>query len=144
VIVFDPKYGDMIARSAGTHFNPISDVVIARLKDGELLGGVIYTGYTGASVAMHVAGFDPKWINPDMLWICFDYAFNQLKVNKIFGQVPANNKRALEFDLKLGFIEVARIADVFPDGDLLVMAMSREQCRWLRLKPRRMESKNGR
>lgn len=137
MIVFNnEEYGHLIAQASGTAFNPAVDACIAREEDGVLLGGVIYQNYTGASIAMHVAGFDEHWVNIDMLWVCFHYPFVRLGCNKVFGQVPASNSKALEFDLKLGFKEVARIEDVFPDGDLIVVAMKREDCRWLRLKPR--------
>ena len=69
-----------------------------------------------------------------MLWITFDYPFNQLGVKKLIGQVPSSNLKALEFDKKLGFKEEARISDVFPDGDLIVLSMRREDCRWLKIR----------
>lgn len=130
------EHGYAIADLAGTSFNPDVDVVISRSEEGELWGGSIYTSYTGASVAVHIAGFRSDWINKDMLWVGFDYPFNQLGCSKLFGQVPETNIKALEFDLKIGFKIVARIADVFPDGDLFIVCMDRAECRWLKLKPR--------
>jgi RimJ/RimL family protein N-acetyltransferase len=126
------EHARAIAKAAGCFFNPECDHVISREEDGKLLGGVIFTGYTGASIGIHTASFDPRWINKDMLWITFDYPFNQLGVKKLFGQVPSGNLRALEFDLKLGFIEEARIPEVFPGEDLVVLSMRREDCRWLK------------
>ena len=78
-----------------------------------------------------------------MLWCIFDYAFNQLGCKKVFGQVPEHNAKALEIDLKLGFKIVARIDDVFPEGACLVLAMSPEDCRWLKIKPRNLRSLQG-
>jgi len=50
----------------------------------------------------------------------------------IFGLVPANNKKAYKFDLKMGFKEVARVPDGFAEGvDYIVIRMSREENRWL-------------
>src|SRR5690606_5638427 len=114
----DPEDGHAIATAAGCTFNPAVDQVIARVEDlgegAELLGGVIYQNYTGSSIACHVAGFVDHWINRDLLWVCFDYPFNQLGCKYIFGQVPSYNSKALDFDTKLGFKEVTRIPDVFP------------------------------
>jgi hypothetical protein len=132
-------FGYKIAKAAGVQYNPACDVVISREKNGELLGGVIFTGYTGASVHIHVGAFDPKWINPDMLWVTFHYPFIQLGCKVLFGQIPETNSKALEFDLKLGFKIVTRVDDVFPDGGLILVAMRREECRWLKLKPRRLK-----
>lgn len=128
-------HGRKIAETSGTSFNAEVDTVISRSVRGQLAGGVVYKDYTGKSIAMHVASFMPNWINKDLLWVCFHYPLVQLDCEVVFGPVPSTNRRALEFDRKLGFKEVARIADVFPDGDLVVLKMHREDCRWIKLQP---------
>lgn len=135
IVIGNEEHGHAIAKGAGVSFNPAVDVVIARVVDGRLRGGVIFNGYTGASINLHAWGDDPNWADRDMLWITFDYPFRQLGCRKVFGQIPANNAHALEFDLKLGFKIEARIKDVFPDEDLIVVSMAREDCRWLKLRP---------
>ncbi len=130
------EHGHRIAREAGCTFNPAVDKVIAVTSAGKLLGGNIYQGYTGASIQLHMAGFEPSWATRDFLWVAFDYPFNQLGCRKVFGQVPETNTRALEIDLKLGFKIEARIDDVFPDGACILLSLAREDCRWLKLKPR--------
>ena len=137
-IVFNDKHhGMIIGKEAGVVFNPRCDQVISRTIDNELVGGVVYSAYTGHSVAMHFAGFDPNWIIRDMIWVCFDYPFTQLGVKKIFAPVPSSNKRAYEMDLRWGFSRPTVIKDVFEDGDLIVLEMLREECRWLKLRPKR-------
>ena len=133
------EHGYRIASAAGCIFNPACDQVISITSQGKLLGGNVLTGYTGASIHLHTAGFAPRWATRDFLWVAFDYPFNQLGCKKVFGQVPEYNKQALEIDLKLGFKVVARIEDVFPDGACLVLALAREDCRWLNLKPRSLK-----
>jgi hypothetical protein len=132
----DFDHGTRIAKAAGVILNPHGDVVISHSRRGELTGGMIYNNFTGSSINLHIAGFDPRWGDRDLVWMGFDYPFNQLGCSKVFGQVPASNKQALEFDLKLGFKVETVIKDVFPDGDLLVVSMSKGDCRWLNLKPR--------
>ena len=129
-------HGHAIAEAAGSHYNPISDIVISRALKGVLLGGAVYQNYTGRSIAIHTAGFTPKWISRDLLWLCFHYPFAQLACEYIFGQVPAHNLKALAFNHKMGFKEIARIADVFPEGDLVVMRMHRDECRYLKQRKR--------
>jgi len=141
IVVNDWEHGIAIAKAAGTTFNTVCDHCVSRIdKDGELLGGVIFQGYTVASIQMHMAGFVDNWGTRDMVWCAFDYAFNQLGCRKVFGQVPEYNTKALEIDLKLGFKIVAKIDDVFPEGACLVLAMSREDCRWLKVKPKYIRS----
>lgn len=143
-IVFDDlACAKQIAAAACCVYSPEHDHCIARVKDGRLLGGVIYQGYTGASIEMHVAGFWPQWLNKSMLFVVFGYPFYQLGCLKVIGRVNENNKRALEFDLKLGFNEEARIRDVYPEGDLLILSMRRDECRWLNLTPKHLGVSNG-
>lgn len=133
--------GLAIADAAQCPFHALHDVSIARLDDqGELLGGVIFTAYTGHSIHMHMAGFRDKWASRDLIWCVFDYPFNQLGCKRVFGQVPETNRKALEIDLKLGFKIVTHIDDVFPDGGVYVLSMTRDDCRWLSVKPRHIRS----
>jgi hypothetical protein len=71
-----------------------------------------------------------------MLWMVFDYPFNQLKVKKVAGAINSSKKELLDFDLRLGFKEEGRIRGAYPDGDMIIMTMAREECRWLKLKPK--------
>lgn len=129
-------HGHEIATTAGTSYNPISDIVIARVRNGKLLGGCVFQNYTGYSIGMHTAGFVQRWINRDLLWICFHYPFVQLECEYIFGLVPAFNLKAVEFNRNIGFTEVARIDHVFHEGSMIVMRMHRDECRHLLPKKR--------
>lgn len=132
----NPEHIQQIEKSCGHVFNHRADVCLSRSHDGKLLGGVIYEAYTRASIQAHVAGFAPFWLDRTFLWMMFDYPFNQLKVGAVFCQIKETNASALEFNLKLGFKEVTRIDDVFPDGALVLTKLTRDNCRWLNLKPR--------
>lgn len=145
MIIFNHgPHGDAIAKAAHTSYNPRADQIISRVDaEGELLGGVIFQAYTGASIHVHMAGFRDNWCNRDLIWCIFHYAFDQLECKKVFGQVSEANVKALEIDLKLGFKIVAKVDDVFPEGACLVLAMSREDCRWLKIKPRSLRSLQG-
>jgi RimJ/RimL family protein N-acetyltransferase len=132
----EPEHGHAIAHAAGGHFNEACDRVIARVRDGKLLGGVVFDHYNEASICIHTASFAPLWVNRDLLWATFHYPFVQLGVKKLFGQVNESNAASIKFVSSVGFTVEARIKDVFPDGDLLLFSMYREDCRWLDLKPR--------
>lgn|SRR3982751_3939862 len=131
------EHAKAVAKAAGVFFNPEYDHTIMRVERGELYGGLIYQGYTGASIRAHIAGFRPRWIDKDMLWMIFHYPFEQLGVGKIFGHVHSTNLKALDFNRRLGFIEEARIAGVYRDADLVILSMRREDCRWLKRGHRR-------
>ena len=142
MIVFgDHAHAVRIAREAGAIYNPLADQVMARVEDGELMGGVLYQAYTGASIGIHMAGFNPFWANRDIIWAAFHYPFRQLKCERMFGQVPETNAAALEINLKLGFKEVARIPGVYEDGAAVILCMEKSDCRWLKLAPRKIRAR---
>jgi RimJ/RimL family protein N-acetyltransferase len=141
-IVFNNvENGEAIAQLAGTDYNPKACSNICRVRDGERLGGVVYSNYTGESIAMHSAAWAKRWVNRDMLYATFDYPFNQLGVKRIFGQVPEDNLHAQEFNLNVGFKTICRVEGVFRGGiACLVMCMERDDCRFLGVKPRNLKS----
>lgn len=130
-------HGWEIAAAIPRCYNPISDIVISNVTpEGKLLGGVIYDGYTKGCIFMHQAGFSKRWLGGNMLWIAFDYPFNQLNVRKVAGTIPSTKHELLAFNQRLGFKEEARIKGAYPDGDMIVLTMAREDCRWLNIKPK--------
>lgn len=135
LIVNHPEHAKSIAKAAGTYFNPECDICISRESDGELVGGVIFQNFTGESIGVHVAGFVPNWLNRDLLWMAFDYPFNQLKCKRIFSQIPETNTKSLAFNRKLGFKEVAKIDGVFRDGAVVVTCIGKDDCKWHNMKP---------
>lgn len=138
MIVFDDKaHGATLAAAIPRCFNPSVDKVISRVDDdGRLLGGVIYDNYTRNCVFIHQAGFSKRWLTGDMLWVAFDYPFNQLKVHKLAGTIPSSKPWLLKFNQRMGFREECRIKDAYPDGDMIVLTMTRDECPWLKLKPK--------
>lgn len=141
IVINDAEDGAEIAALAGTDFNPAVNISICRHKNGKRMGGVIFQNYTGESIAMHSAGWDDHWINRDMIFVTFDYPYNQLGVKRIFGQVPEDNWHAQRFNSKLGFKPIARIEGVYKHNiACIVMRMDREDCRLLKVKPRYIQS----
>jgi RimJ/RimL family protein N-acetyltransferase len=100
-------------------------------SDGKILGVVGFDGWNGASCQMHVAG-EGNWVTRQLLFAGFDYPFNVAGCRVVLGLVPSGNDKALRFDKHVGFREVARIKDAHPDGELIVLEMRRENCRYLR------------
>lgn len=135
----DPEYSAFLADGAKMVFNPYADQSIARTENHKLLGGVIYSDFTGQSIAIHMAGFVPHWINKDLLWVAFDYPFNQLNVKYLFCSVRGRNKKSLEICRKIGFSEVARLDGMYYNEPVIILRMAREDCKWLALGPRKIK-----
>lgn len=101
-------------------------------KDGELIAGVLYDYFNGASIYMHVAAGVMNWLDRQYLGVCFWYPFVQLKCKVVIGLVPEKNHKARRFDEHIGFKLTAVIPEGHPDGDLLIYTMRKEDCRWIR------------
>ena len=128
-----------IAQASVIQFVPKLHHCIAHYTDNDkLMGGVLFTDYRVGSVAIHMAGFHPQWVNKAMVYLAFDYPFNQLKVKKLIGMVPERNVKSRNNTLHLGFKIEYLVPDVlgYPDGvnGFYIMSMYKEDCRWLRMK----------
>ena len=117
----------------GMQFSPYA-TFIGQEIDGEVKAVVAYDNIMDKSCLMHTASIVPNWISRDLLWACFDYPFNKLGLRVILASVASTNKEALKLDRHLGFVDKAYIEDAHADGDLVILAMRRENCRWLDIK----------
>jgi RimJ/RimL family protein N-acetyltransferase len=126
-------HGLAIAKAAGCILHPEDPTISRVTSEGKLMGGVIFKNYTGVggSINLHCAGFHPNWLSRELLWAVFNYVFNELECNKAFAPVPSTNQVALALDYKLGFKYVTTVPGVFSDGNLVVLDMERDHCRWL-------------
>jgi hypothetical protein len=141
--VGDVQHGTLIARAARIGFDAEVDTCISRVIDNEFLGGFILTNFNGAICFVHMAGKDPRWCSPELLWFTFEFAFRQLKVRRVLCTVGSKNKGALQMVRRAGWRSEHRIVDGTPDGDLLVFSMAAEHCPWLKLRPRYFKTNGG-
>jgi RimJ/RimL family protein N-acetyltransferase len=102
-------------------------------RDGELVAGVIYEGFNGVNVWMHVAASPGRrWMNKEYLRYCFHYPFVEMGVQRVSGAVDASNLEARRFDEHLGFKQEAVLKGAAADGgDVILYVMRPEDCRFL-------------
>lgn len=132
MLVMGEAVGRWVCEKAGGTWTPICQA-IGQMHDGQLIAGIMYDAYTGASIAMHSRVDDPRRVSRQWIWAIFDYPFNQLKVKRVTGLVSMANKKAQETNEHLGWKRETTIADYFPDGDAIIYVMRRDECRWLKL-----------
>ncbi len=133
----EPGAGEWVMDRAGSGtFNPFADHCFSTHDEkGNILGGFVLAGFYGASWAMHQAGIDKSWCSRELLWLIFHYAFEQCKCNKVIAPIPSNNHRAVELCMRAGWQLEAVIHDaVAEDIHLMVLTMTKDQCRWLDFK----------
>ena len=98
-------------------------------KNGEFVAGVIYENWHGKSITCHIAVTGR--ITPAYLGAIFNYPFNVCKVGKIIVPVSSANITSIKFVEKMGFQEEARIKDAMQDGDMVILTMPKERCKYL-------------
>lgn len=133
ILVFDEneRVADyLIKKKAGNHFCNFQSIGFE--KDGKLVGGVIYDSYeAGYRCAISAAG-EIGWLTRRTLGYIFDYPFNQLKVKLMTATALSGNKQSCRVLEGIGFKEKARILDASANGDLIIYAMYRDDCKYLK------------
>lgn len=125
-------------------WSPEGRTALGYVEDGDPKWAMIYDHYEKASVQMHVAGSDPKYWSRRALRDVFEYPFYQLRVKKVIGVCNSENTRALSIYLRLGWQMEAVVKDVYEVGNMYILSMAQEQCRWLRGKDYGWELKRTR
>jgi hypothetical protein len=92
-----------------------------------------YTAFIGKTCQMHMVNLKGGYTPKGLLFGAFDYPFNFLSLEKVFGIVNSFNTKAMEYDKKLGFTEAIRFPGMHCDGgDLVVFEMNKAECRWVK------------
>lgn len=125
----DPELRDWLQKKSDSYFDPTRSRFIGLESNGEIAAVTGFTDFNAVSCHMHI-GIEGR-LTREYTRFCFWYPFEQLGVKKVFGLVAANNAKALRFDKHLGFQEEARIKEALPSGDMIILSMTKEQCRFL-------------
>ncbi len=91
---------------------------------------VSFFNYTGDDIEIAVVG-EGNWATHQFITICFLYTFNQLNVHRCTARVAASNLKALNMDLKLGFVLEGVIREALKGEDCLILGMLKTECRWI-------------
>lgn len=98
---------------------------------GELVAAGLLNNLSKTNAHVHVAVSSKYALKRVLILAFFDYAFNQLGLQRITGLVDDSNKEALKLDQHLGFVHEFTIPNG-NDGDVHQLVMWRDQCRWIR------------
>jgi len=112
---------------------PSDAVCLGQVIDGKLRAVVVYYNFQGKSCQTHICSTGKHWMSKEYLWAMFDYPFEKLGLKVILAVIAGNNEKSLKLSRKLGFKDVAKIPDAHNDGDLVILTMRPDECRWLTL-----------
>lgn len=126
--------GPWIAERAGCEYvsGSMTAIGLLDLTEKEIVAGLLYEKFNGTSITIHQAIARPGVITKDFLWYVFHYPFVELGCERLTGIVAASNTQAIELNLNLGFEIEARLERACPSGDIIIMRMFRENCRFLK------------
>lgn len=103
------------------------------VRNGKLVGGVVYHGYRVFDIQMSCAFDQVGWALPRTVRALLAYPFVDLGVQRVSAFTGRKNKKARKLLLDLGFT-LEGVAKLGLDGfeDAFAFALLKEQCRWLK------------
>lgn len=126
------RVGDWIAERVGQHggWGPFGAIGLLDQSGGSLVAGALLNNITPTNASSHVVIENRHGLKRVLLYAFFDYAFNQLGLERLTGHVSADNAAALRFDQHLGYEHEFTIPKG-NGGDLHQLVMWRDRCRWI-------------
>jgi L-amino acid N-acyltransferase YncA len=112
---------------------PNDAICLGQVINGKLRACVVYCNFQGKSCQTHICSTGKHWMSKEYLWAMFDYPFEKLGLKVILAVIAGSNEKSLKLSRKLGFKDVAKIPDAHDDGDLVILTMRPDECRWLTL-----------
>lgn len=106
-----------------------ASVCIGLERRGELVAGIQYDTYNGASMVASIAVTGR--MTPEFLRYIFHYPYIECGIQVGLLYVASSNVQSQRFVEKLGFVRIAHIEDAHPDGSLLLYQLRKEDCRFL-------------
>jgi len=94
--------------------------------DGEIAAAVAFGSWTAESCFIHVAFDTPHSLTKGLLKATFQYPFESIGVKAIYGLTPKDLGKAIRFNKKIGFKQIAETVDC------VLLEMRREDCRYLK------------
>lgn len=103
---------------------------IGQVRDGKLIAGVAYEGFTGPNIFVHQRVEDAP--SRTYWWMVTDYPFNQLGCTRMTGLVEADNLKAIELNENIGFELEGKMKGAGRQGqDVLIYVLWKDKCRFL-------------
>lgn len=101
-------------------------------SNGVLVGGCVFTDYTGFDITLNIASKSPLWARHKNLILLSRCVFEHLDCLRATAKVPRRLKKQRKLYEKLGFkLEGVRRKAFDGKQDLFLFGMMKEECPWL-------------
>jgi L-amino acid N-acyltransferase YncA len=128
-VVTGHEVGEWVSARIQGFYNPNGSIAFGAMSKGRIVAGILFENFTGASMTCHMASSGR--LSAKLLRMASRYAFIQCGIRKLIAPVYDTNSRMLRMAKKMGFREEARLMEVHPGGDILMLTMTKETCRFL-------------
>lgn len=120
------------AREVGTEFDDTAHGLVI-VRDGVLIGSVVFHNFKGFDVQVTCAAADPRWARRGILAELFAVPFRQWGCARMTAITGKTNMRTQRFLAGIGFMREGEHA-LGLDGheDAVTFGMTRANCRWLK------------
>lgn len=106
--------------------------IIGLLKGGEIIGTVVYSHHRFSDIEIHIHTVDKSWCNRRTLKAIFKYPFVELGLNRCTAITDPAAPAVCYFLKRIGFVEEGRLRNILSNkDDLIILGMTREECRWI-------------
>lgn len=99
-------------------------------RKGELVGAVVFSGYSGANMILGVALEAP--LTRVFMRAIFLYPFVQMKCRRVTALVDESNVKSRRLIEHAGFRYEGTMEDGAPGGNVLLYGMTKARCRWIK------------
>lgn len=133
-IVFEQKqeYFDFVNKILMSDFETTRSRCMTTLSnDGDIFGVVVFDRFSLYSCELNVASVSPRWLTKRLLGFIFDYIFNVCGRIRATTIVDSRNEKSLRLQKWMGFVEEARLKNIYGEGDGVVFRMLRNECKWI-------------
>lgn len=129
-VINDPRTAKFVADSVGSTDTQCHSSIGLEI-DGKLVAGATFDNYSGPNIFLHFSNSPVGIIPRDFLKLIFGYCFNGLKCKRVSAAFSSNNYKVCRLGKLIGFKLEACLKDCFPDGDMLIYSLKREDCRFI-------------
>lgn len=102
-------------------------------RRGRFVAGLVFEGYNGANIFVHIAKLRGEPMPVDLIAAMFDYPFRQLGLRRISAMIADSNKQSKRFAKKLGGRLEGMLPEALPDGGTLCVfgLLRKDAGKWL-------------
>jgi len=107
----------------------MTSILAINLDTKEIQAGCVMDTWTTTSCQIHFAIANPMVLRHGFFQEISKFVFDTAGRKTMYGLVPANNKKALKIDAKIGFTEVTRLKEAYDVGvDYVLLELQKENC----------------